>query len=123
MKLFKRSQFILLALVIAATLVAGSACGGSNHPPVITSLTPNPAAVLPGGDSTITCVADDADSDQLTYTWSGTGAIIGSGNSVVFTAPSTPEHTPSASSSAMVKAERTRAARLSPFRHPSQPDR
>ncbi len=90
MRLFKRTQFILVALVIAATLVASSACGGSNHPPVITSLTPNPAAVLPGGNSTITCVADDVDSDQLTYTWTGTGAIIGSGNSIVFTAPSTP---------------------------------
>jgi hypothetical protein len=91
MRLLKRTQFILAALVITATLVASSACGGSNHPPVITSLTPNPAAVSPGGNSTITCVAIDADSDQLTYTWTGTGAITGSGNSVVFTAPSTLE--------------------------------
>ena len=90
MRLFKRTQFILAALVIAVTLVASSACGGSNHPPVNTSLTPNPAAVSPGGNSTITCVATDADSDTLTYTWTGTGAITGSGNSVVFTAPSTP---------------------------------
>ena len=90
MRLLKRTQFILAALVIAATLVASSACGGSNHPPVITSLIPNPAAVSPGGNSTITCVATDADSDTLTYTWTGTGAITGSGNSVVFTAPSTP---------------------------------
>lgn len=90
MSLFKRTQFILLALVIAATLVASSACGGSNHPPVITSLTPNPATVPPGGDSTITCVVSDADYDQLTYTWTGAGAINGSGGTIIFTAPSTP---------------------------------
>lgn len=92
MKLLKRTQFILVVLVLAATLVASSACGGSsNHPPVITSLTANPATVSPGGNSSIACVATDADSDSLTYTWTGTGgAITGNGSSVILTAPSTP---------------------------------
>jgi hypothetical protein len=89
MRLLKRTQFILAALVIAATLVASSACGGSNHPPVISSLTANPATVSPGGNSTITCVATDADSDTLTYAWTGTGgSITGNGSSVILTAPS-----------------------------------
>jgi hypothetical protein len=91
MRFLKRTQFILLVLILAATLVASSACGGSNNPPVITSLTANPATVSPGDDSTITCIATDADSDQLTYTWTGTGgAITGNGSSVILTAPATP---------------------------------
>jgi hypothetical protein len=91
MRLIKQARFILLVLVLAATLVAGNACGGANHPPVITGLISNPPTVSPSGNSTITCAATDADSDQLSYSWTGTGgAITGNGSSVIFTAPSMP---------------------------------
>ena len=60
----------------------------SNHAPVISSVTPNPATVVAGGSSAITCTATDADSDTLTYEWVASGgAISGSGNVVSWTAP------------------------------------
>jgi len=60
-----------------------------NNPPVIASLTPSPAAVTPGGSSTITCAASDPDGDTLTYAWTATGGTIsGTGSTVTWVAPS-----------------------------------
>ena len=60
----------------------------TNHTPVITSLTANPASVSTGAITTITCAASDSDGDTLTYNWSAaSGTISGSGAQVTWTAP------------------------------------
>lgn len=42
----------------------------SNQAPVIQNIIANPAVVLPGAVTNLTCVADDADGDSLNYMWS-----------------------------------------------------
>ena len=62
--------------------------GNTNNPPMITSLTANPAFVSFGGTSTLTCLASDVDGDSLTYVWSAdSGVITGNGSSAVWVAP------------------------------------
>ena len=64
-----------------------------NHPPVISSLNPNPSSIDISQTTTITCSASDQDGDSLTYHWTKNGgAFIGStsGPSVTWRAPSTP---------------------------------
>lgn len=59
-----------------------------NKPPVISSLTAVPDTVDIGGTSTLTAVADDADGDSLTYTWSAAyGTIDGTDETAIWTAP------------------------------------
>lgn len=60
-----------------------------NNPPVITSVVAADPSVLPGGSTTVTCTATDADGDTLTYTWSAPdgGSFTGTGNSVTWHAP------------------------------------
>jgi hypothetical protein len=60
-----------------------------NTAPVITSVVAADPSVLPGGSTTVTCTATDADGDTLTYTWSAPdgGSFSGTGNSVTWHAP------------------------------------
>jgi hypothetical protein len=59
-----------------------------NSAPVITSVTPGSATVPPGGSTTVTCTATDADGDTLTYSWQASlGTISGTGSSVTWDAP------------------------------------
>ncbi|MCX5792286.1 MAG: SBBP repeat-containing protein [Elusimicrobia bacterium] len=60
-----------------------------NSPPVITSLTAEPAIVSTGAVSALVCAASDPDGDELTYTWTSVegSTIAGGGASVVWTAP------------------------------------
>jgi len=61
-----------------------------NRAPVISSITSSSSGIYPGGVTTLTTVATDADGDDLTYTWSGDGTFAStSGSSVQWTAPST----------------------------------
>ena len=71
-----------IALIIVFLVVlAGKA-------PAITSITADPATVGVNRDSTITCIATDADGDTLTYAWSADdGTIVGAGNVATWTAP------------------------------------
>ncbi len=58
-----------------------------NKPPVISSITAVPDTVDIGGTSTVTAVADDADGDSLTYTWSAAyGTLAGTGETATWTA-------------------------------------
>lgn len=94
MKTLIKVFFITLALLLAAMPLV--ACGSpeapppapapapapspapptGNQPPVITSLTAEATKLIPGATSKITCLADDADGDTLSYTWSATGGTM-----------------------------------------------
>ncbi|HXK50610.1 MAG TPA: SUMF1/EgtB/PvdO family nonheme iron enzyme [Clostridiales bacterium] len=59
-----------------------------NDAPVINSLTAEPATVLQGGTSVLTCSADDMNGDSLTYIWSASAGILsGTGSIRTWTAP------------------------------------
>lgn len=59
-----------------------------NTAPEISSISSTPASVGLGLDSSVTCLASDADGDGLTYTWtSSAGTIAGTGSTVTWTAP------------------------------------
>ncbi len=85
----KRLALILIVLaLVLAPLTACTTTPTADNPPVITSLSPSTSNVAPGGSSTITCVASDADGDTLSYTWSATGGTIsGVGSIVTWVAP------------------------------------
>ena len=90
----KKLIVLLLAMVLTGLVFWSCSDDSTTEPknsaPVISSLTANPSTVQAGGNATINCVATDADGDALTYTWDTTGGpIIGSGNSVTWTAPQT----------------------------------
>ena len=78
-----------LALVVAIVgLLIG--CGGTNHNPVIESLTATPAGpVRPGETIALNVTATDEDGDQLTFTWSASVGQLSStsGANVIWTAP------------------------------------
>jgi len=62
----------------------------ANHPPVIDSLTANPAVVNQAESTAIKCIASDPDGDELSYQWAMTGgSISGEGANVIWTAPIT----------------------------------
>lgn len=68
--------------------IASGTVTPTNHAPVISSLTADPATVILKQAASITCTASDADNDTLTYTWSAaSGTLSGSGSSVSWTAP------------------------------------
>jgi hypothetical protein len=59
-----------------------------NPAPSIKSLSASPQTVTGGETSTITCEANDADGDDLQYTWEATtGTYTGNGNAIIWTAP------------------------------------
>ena len=60
----------------------------ANQNPQIVSLGADPKSVGPGGSSTITCLATDADGDKVSYSWSaGEGEVGGTGDKVTWKAP------------------------------------
>ena len=71
----KRAQWTVLASLVMALLLAGC-CPIANNAPQITSLGADPATVDPEANTTITCVAADADGDTLTYAWRATAAPL-----------------------------------------------
>jgi hypothetical protein len=61
----------------------------TNIQPVIQRFTAVPRKLNPGGVSTITCVASDANGDTVWYSWSSvSGALSGTGAAATWTAPS-----------------------------------
>jgi len=86
------AQWTVLVSLVIALLLAGC-CPIANNAPQITSLSADPATVDPEADTTITCVATDADGDTLTYAWSysgpAVGGISGTGSTVEWTVPET----------------------------------
>ena len=59
-----------------------------NSEPVIEKIIAQPRKIHIGSNSTLTCNAFDADGDELNYNWSSNfGSISGSGNSIIWTAP------------------------------------
>jgi hypothetical protein len=62
----------------------------NNYPPRIKSLSAESAEIIKGNSVNIYCTASDADNDALTYSWQAeNGAISGSGNKIIYTAPGT----------------------------------
>ena len=92
MKVTKISFGILALLAVVA--VVGAACGGQptapagNQPPVIASLVAQSQQLYPSANTEIVCSAQDADDDQLSFTWTATGgSFSGAGPIVVWKAP------------------------------------
>jgi hypothetical protein len=86
----------LFALVVLAACTILSGCLQPNTPPVITQLradtdtATNISQVRPSTNCTISCLANDVDSGNLTYTWSATrGTLYGEGATVSWLAPTT----------------------------------
>ena len=86
-------SFGTLAL-LAVMAVVGAACGGQptapagNQPPVIASLVAQSQQLYPSANTEIVCTAQDADGDQLSFTWAATGgSFTGIGPIVVWKAP------------------------------------
>jgi hypothetical protein len=72
---------VVVVAVVLDTMLA-------NHQPAITSLIAEPGKVLLGTSCQLSCVAADADGDELSYNWSASGgAIAGEGTTVTWTAP------------------------------------
>jgi hypothetical protein len=95
MKVIKNA-FGILVLLTLVTMLSG-ACGGKpappptpagNQPPVISSLIAQSQQLYPSGNTEIQCIAQDADGDQLNFTWSATGGEFSdSGPIVTWKAP------------------------------------
>ncbi len=80
----------LVILLVALCAGCNSGITGMNREPVISEMTAGNESVNPGGSSQISCVAHDADRDELTYTWEASGGTIsGDGATVTWTAPQT----------------------------------
>jgi hypothetical protein len=61
---------------------------GANQSPQISSLSANPTVIGMGGNSLITCVANDADGDAVRYDWKASeGSISGVGSKVTWFPP------------------------------------
>jgi hypothetical protein len=62
----------------------------ANHPPTITSLTADPAALQFASRTTLTAIANDQDGDTVQYKWDdkNAGTLSGVGNKVSWTSPS-----------------------------------
>lgn len=99
MRIFRGSLAIILAVLIAVTML-GSGCAAPptptspaptpkpNQAPVISSITANPAEVIYGNSSTLACIATDPNYDPIKYSWSASeGTITGTGKEVTWVAP------------------------------------
>ncbi|MBD3236761.1 MAG: PKD domain-containing protein [Candidatus Eisenbacteria bacterium] len=80
--------------VILPALVGGLACDDdgsttpSNQAPEIVALQAEPPVVVPGGEMTLTCSAEDPEAEDLEFAWSAaTGVLSGEGATVTWTAP------------------------------------
>lgn len=62
----------------------------ANHPPTISSLTADPAALQFASRTTLTAIANDQDGDTVQYKWDdkNAGTLSGVGNKVSWTSPS-----------------------------------
>jgi len=90
----------LIMLTVVTVLLLSSACLPTpppppppppppNEPPIISSLTAE-QEILTLLETQISCEANDADGDSLTYQWSADGGTItGEGNSITWVAPDT----------------------------------
>jgi len=79
-------KFTYVNLVVLLTL-AFIGCEGNDRP-IIIGLHSVPAIIERGGNSTLTCLADDSDGDNLDYIWqSSYGSIAGEESVVIWTAP------------------------------------
>ncbi len=95
MKAIKTLLGILVLLAVIA--MPGVACGKQatppptptgNQPPVILSLVAQTQQLYPSGKTEIQSIAQDADDDQLNFTWAATGGeFIGIGPIVTWKAP------------------------------------
>lgn len=90
MRVSRRSRWGWVVPLVAALLLVGC-CPIANNAPQISSLNADPATVGPSGNTTLTCVATDADGDSLTYSWSysgpAVGTIAGTASTVDWTVP------------------------------------
>ena len=66
-----------------------SGCSNNSNP-VINDLKSQTNVVTPSSSCDVTCVADDADGDEINYAWSADGGkISGEGSTITWTAPDT----------------------------------
>lgn len=97
MEVFKGTLGMVL-VVLAVVAMFGVGCGQQqpatpptptgNQPPVVLSLLADNAQVHPSGSTEIKCIAQDANGDQLNFTWACTGGkFSGIGAIVIWQAP------------------------------------
>ena len=95
-----RSAFGIVLVMLAVVAMLGAACGRQatspptpptpkgNQPPVISSLVAQNQQLYPSGNTEIQCIAQDADGDQLNFTWAATGGdFSGAGPIIIWKAP------------------------------------
>jgi hypothetical protein len=97
-----KSGFGIVLVMLAVVAMLGGACGpreappppvapptpSGNQPPVISSLVAEKMQLYPSGNTEIQCIAQDADGDQLDFTWACTGGgFSGAGPIVIWKAP------------------------------------
>ena len=101
MRIFRGSLAMVVAVLVMVAIL-GSACAPNPAPPILPAPTPernqapaisgvtaNPAEVIYGDSSTLTCIATDPDYDPIKYSWSASeGTITGTGRQVTWVAPS-----------------------------------
>ena len=81
----KKITYVNLMILLTLLLVA---CESGNDPPIIIGLHSDPAIIEKGANSTLTCLADDPDVNNLDYTWQSTyGSIARESSNVIWTAP------------------------------------
>ena len=81
--MIKKITYINLTILLMLVSVGCE----ENQPPIIIGLHSDPGIIEKSGNSTLTCLADDPDGDNLSYSWTvALGDIIGSGNQVRYTA-------------------------------------
>ena len=100
MRIFRGSLAMVVAVLVMVAIL-GSACAPNPAPPILPAPTPernqapaisgvtaNPAEVIYGDSSTLTCIATDPDYDPIKYSWSASeGTITGTGNQVTWVSP------------------------------------